>query len=154
MLKSLRWLPLFMAITPAAAIECSDLKPLPPKNEDASFTGKLDASLDGFFAKLASVGTRVEGTYRQVATNVLAEIPNADKLYMWERVLYLNCQLLGEAKDVPSVKKLQMVEDLYAKFGSAPPPLAKSSSDTAITHGDNSPAIIGNGNSVNVGSKN
>jgi hypothetical protein len=62
--------------------------------------------------------------------------------------------LLGEAKDVPSEKKLQMVGELYAKFGSVPPPLATSSSNTVTTHGDISPAIIGNGNNVNVGTKN
>jgi hypothetical protein len=154
LLKSLLWLPLFMAITPAAAIDCADLKPLPPKNEDVSFKGKLDASVDGFFAKLASVGTKAEGTYRQVATNVLAEIPNADKLYMWERVLYLNCQLLSDAKDVSSEKKLQMVGDLYAKFGSPPPTLTPSSSNTASTSGNNSPIVQGNDNTVNAGDKN
>jgi hypothetical protein len=158
LLKSFRWLPLFMAITPAfmaitpaAAIECTDLKPLPPKNENTSFTGKLDASVDGFFAKLASVGTKVEGTYHQVATNVLAEIPNADKLYMWERVLYLNCQLLSDARDVPSEKKLQMVGELYAKFGSPPPSLTPSSGNTTTTSGNNSPIIQGNGNTVSTG---
>ena len=123
MLKSLLWLPLYVAITPAAAFDCSDLKPTPPKNESTSFTGKLDASVDGFFAKLASVGTKVEGTYNKVATDVLAEIPNADKLYMWERVLYLNCELLSEAKDVPSEKKLEMIGDLYSKFGAPLRPL-------------------------------
>jgi hypothetical protein len=149
MLKSLYLPILFAAITPAAALDCSDLKPLPPKNEDTSFTGKVDASVDGIFAKLASVETKVEGTYRQVATDVLAQIPNADKLYMWARVLYLNCELLGESKDVPSEKKLQMVGELYSKFGSPPPPLASTSSgNTATTSGNNSPILQGNGNTV------
>ena len=153
MLKSFLWLPLFMAITPAAAIECAEMKPSPAKNEDTSFTGKLDAAVDGLFAKLASVGTKVEGTYRQVATSVLVQMPHANELYMWERVLYLNCQLLSEAKDVPSEKKLQMVGELYARFGSPPPTLSPGSGDTVTTTGNNSPGIIGSGNSVSIQNK-
>ena len=154
MLKSVLYLPLLIGFTPAIAFDCSDLKPTPPRNENISFTGKVDASVDGLFAKLASVGTKVEGTYSQVATNVLLQIPNADKLYMWERVLFLNCQLLSEAKDMPSDKKLQMVGELYTKFGSQPPPLNSSNtSNTTTTSGNNSPIIQGSGNTVNTTGK-
>jgi hypothetical protein len=44
-----------LSATPALAIDCSDLKPLPPKDSTTSFVGKMDASVDGFFAKLAAV---------------------------------------------------------------------------------------------------
>jgi hypothetical protein len=149
MLKSVFLLILAFAAAPAEAFDCSDLKPVPPKNESTSFTGKLDASVDSFFAKLASAGAKVDGTYSKVATNVLAEIPNADRIYMWERVLFLNCQLLAEANDISNEKKLQMVADLYAKFGSAPPPLTSEHSGSSITNsGNNSQIIQGDGNSV------
>jgi hypothetical protein len=126
MLKPLLWLPLFIASTPAAALECSDLKPTPPANENIVFTGKVDASVDGLFAKVVPNGTDVEAAYKKVATKVLAEIPDADKRYMWERVLFLDCRALSEAKDVPVGKKVVVVGELYSKYRSPPPTIIPS----------------------------
>ena len=64
---------------------------------------------------------------------------------MWERVLYLNCQLLSDATDVASDKKLQMVGDLYGKFGQNPPPIVNN---TAINSAPNSIIIQGDNNNV------
>ncbi|NEK17470.1 hypothetical protein [Rhizobium leguminosarum] len=135
---------LFVA-TPAFAIECADLKPAPPVNTNTSFVGKLDASLDGFFAKLAAVGTTAEGNYSTVSNNVLKEFPSADRLYMWERVLFLQCQMLSSAGDVDNRTKLQMIGDLYSKFGSPPPETGNAMSIT----GDHNIMQNGIQNSVN-----
>ncbi len=137
---SLFFLLLFGA-TPAMAVDCNDLKPSPPLNTSTTFVGKIDASVDGFFAKLASVGTTAEGNYSEVSTNVLKDIPNADKLYMWERVLFLQCQMLAGANDVTNSEKLKLVGDLYSKFGSPPP-----SGDTMIINGNNNTQQHGNNN--------
>jgi hypothetical protein len=119
--KSLLWLPLFIASTPVAAFDCSNLKPTPPANEDIAFTGIVDESVDGVFAKVASEGTDVEAAYKKVAARVLSELPNADKNYMWKRVLFLDCHVVSEAKDLPIEKKAMVVGELYSKSGSAPP---------------------------------
>jgi hypothetical protein len=133
----------FLGISPAMAFDCSPLKPQPPKDTAQNFSGKLDASLDGLFARLASVGTKVEGTYSEVAKNILTQFPNADKLYMWERVLYLQCGLLNEAKDMTSKDKLQQVGELYQKFNSPPP-----GQPTLTNTGNNNNIIQGNDNSI------
>jgi hypothetical protein len=138
MLKSLLWLPLFIASTPAAALDCSYLKPTPPANENIVFTGKVDASVDDLFARVAPEETNVEAAYEKVATNVLSEIPNADKNYMWQRVLFLDCRALSEAKDVPVGKKVLVVGELRSKYGS-PPPTIKSSGIKQPTGGNNPP---------------
>jgi hypothetical protein len=96
------------------------------------------------FAKLASVGTKVEGTYAEVTKNVLKEFPNADKLYMWERVLFLQCQVINDAKDLTGKEKLQNVGDLYQKFNSPPP----AESQTITNTGDNNTILQGSGNTV------
>lgn len=119
---------LLLAATPAAALDCSDLRPTPPKDTDTTFLGKLDASITGFFARFASVGTAVDGTYKEVAKNVLPEFPNADKLYMWERVLFLQCQLMNDLKDLTTVQKFQSLGDIAAKTKTDPPSLDNSSS--------------------------
>ncbi|SHH22942.1 hypothetical protein [Bradyrhizobium erythrophlei] len=132
-----------LAISPAMAFDCSPLKPQPAKDTAQTFTGKLDASVDGLFAKLASVGTKVEGTYSEIEKNVLMQFPGANKLYMWERVLFLQCGLLNEAKDMSSKEKLQQVGELYQKFDS-PPPASQSLTNT----GNNSQINQGIGNSI------
>jgi hypothetical protein len=136
----------FLSISPAMAADCSPLKPQPPNDTTQSFTGKLDASVDGFFAKLASIGTKVEGSYNEVSKNVLSQFPSADRLYMWERVLFLQCQLISDAKDLTSKEKLQQVNDLYPKFGSSPPADGKTISNTGNHNNFNQ----GDGNSINV----
>lgn len=146
----MRLLPLGIAAVlsapPALALDCTPLTPQPPKDTTQSFTGKLDASVDGFFAKLASVGTKVEGTYVDVAKNVLVEYPEANKLYMWERVLFLQCQLIGDANDLTSKEKLQMVDSLFPKLDSAPPVPGPSISNS----GNGAVINQGTGNSMTV----
>jgi hypothetical protein len=133
--------------TPALALDCSDLKPLPPKDSTTSFVGKLDASVDGFFAKLAAVNSKVEGTYKEISKNVLAEFPSADKLYMWERVLFLECQLISEARDLSSAQKLDRIGDLYKLFDKPPPSVTNAATGNTAT-------AIGNGNVINQGDNN
>ena len=134
---------LFLYVSPAMAFDCSPLKPQ-PKDTDITFTGKVDASVDGLFAKLASAGAKVEGAYHEIAKVVLTQLPNADRLYMWERVLYLQCGVLSEAKDMQSSEKLRQIGELYVKFGSPPPAATQSITNT----GDNNIITQGNGNTV------
>jgi hypothetical protein len=138
--------------TPALAVDCSDLKPLPPKDSTTSFVGKLDASVDGFFAKLAAVNSKVEGTYTDVSKNVLAEFPSADKLYMWERVLFLECQLISDAKDLSSAQKLEKVGALYQLFDRPPENVTDAArGNTATITGNGSIITQGSGNTTTTG---
>jgi hypothetical protein len=111
----------FLSVSPAAALDCSPLAPLPPKDTNVTFNGKIDAAVDGLFAKLASVGAKVEGRYEEVSKTVLKEFPNADKVYMWERVIFLQCQIISESNDISGQEKLKSVTELYQKFQSPPP---------------------------------
>jgi hypothetical protein len=147
MLKVLVAVTFGLAAAPALALDCSPLKPTPPQNTDTSFTGKLDASVGGVFAKIAKVGTSIEGTYKDVAKDVLPEFPAADRLYMWERVLYLQCQLIGESTTLTDREKLQMVGELYVKTGS-PPPDARGSSNSIDNRGDKNTIVQGTGNNT------
>jgi hypothetical protein len=129
---------------PAVALDCSNLTPTPPQNTDLSYTGKLDAAIEGAFAKLATAKGTAEGNYTKVATSVLQQFKTGDTTYMWERVLFLQCQLLGEAKDIPTSEKLNMLGQLYGKFGNPPPPIPAS---TVSTNSGNTPTYSGNTNS-------
>jgi hypothetical protein len=131
-----------LLVTPTAfAQDCSAIAPTAPRNTDTSVSGKLDAALDGLFAKIANAKADVNGTYHQVSSNVLMEFPHANELYMWERVLFLQCQIILTATDLSSREKIQVIGDLYQKFASPPP-----------NHGKRGSTVInGSGNAVNTG---
>ena len=80
----------------AWAVDCSEVRPATPQNTDVSLTGKLEARVDGLFKKLVSPQAEIEGSYRKVATDLLPEFPNADRVFVWQQVLFLQCQLLNE----------------------------------------------------------
>jgi hypothetical protein len=66
---------------------------------------------------------------------------------MWERVLFLQCQLIANAPDIPSREKLAIVGDLYVKFN-APPPDAATSGSSITNSGNNAVNINGNNNTT------
>jgi hypothetical protein len=150
MLKVLIAITLGLAATPALAVDCSPLKPIPPQNTDTTFTGKLDASVGGVFAKIAKIGANVEGTYKDVAKDVLPEFPSADKLYMWERVLFLQCQLIAESTTLTDREKIQLVGELYVKTGGTPPD-TRANSNSITNTGNNNNILQGSGNTVTTG---
>jgi hypothetical protein len=133
-------------VTAAAAVRCDGLQPIPPQNTDQHFTGKLNVAVDGWFAKLAKVGGTAEGTYQEVANNVLPNFPQADRLYMWERVLYLKCQLIADSKDLSTQQKLNALDGLSQAFATPPPAVAAAS--TINNSGDNAKIIQGSHNSI------
>ncbi|MBV9538870.1 MAG: hypothetical protein JOY70_08075 [Acidisphaera sp.] len=136
-----------LRVAPAAADPCDKLQPLPPQDTDRSATGKLDAAVDGWFAKLAKVGGGAEGTYRDVSRNVLPQFPDADRLYVWDRVIFLKCQLIMDARDLSTRDKLAAVDQLANQFDQRPPPAP--SYGAVNNSGSNSTIIQGNGNTVN-----
>src|SRR5947209_15639921 len=75
----------------ARADQCDPLKPTPPQNISQEIVGKFEAKVDGLARRLVTVGGNIDGTFREVTKDVLKEYPNADRLYMWARTLYLFC---------------------------------------------------------------
>ena len=139
---------LIVRMTPAGAADlCGRLQPLPPQNTDRSYTGKLTAAVDGWFAKLARVNGGAEGTYHDISQNVLPQFPDADRLYVWDRVIFLKCQLIMGAPDLSTRDKLLAVDQLASQFDQRPPP---APSYGPVSNSGNGAAIIqGNGNIVN-----
>ncbi|MDP1582550.1 MAG: hypothetical protein Q8M18_03890 [Bradyrhizobium sp.] len=74
-----------------AADMCDPLKPNPARNISQEIKGKIDAKVDGFAKRLIMIGGNIDGTVRDVSNDVLKDYPNADKLYVWDRVLYIFC---------------------------------------------------------------
>jgi len=106
--------------TSAWAFDCRPLEPRGGLSSDASFQGKIKGQIDGVFAKLAGASADVEGAYRQIISDVLKDYPDASRIYIWERIIYLQCGLLNESKADDKTKNEQL-DKLIQKFMSGPP---------------------------------
>jgi hypothetical protein len=146
----LRVLALLLSTTSVClALDCNALAPVKPQDMTQELKGKIDGKIGGLFAKIASANASVDGSYREVSRYVLTDLPNASVVYMWERVLYLQCQAIAEAKDMSSKDKVKTIGDLYQKFGSPPPTL--DGAKTIVNTGNNNTIIQGNDNSAKKG---
>ncbi|ACB95210.1 hypothetical protein Bind_1578 [Beijerinckia indica subsp. indica ATCC 9039] len=146
-------LTMMLPASSVSALDCRELSPTPPQNTDISSTRKLNAAVDGLFKKLAGVGGSAEHTYRTVATSVIQQFPNASSVYMWERILYLQCQTLADDKSISKANQLKMISELYGKFAQPPEPIDReSTSNSIINNGNNVNIIRGVGNSISINS--
>ena len=97
----------------------------------------------------------IEGTYKHIARSVMDKFPSADRLtqYMWERVLFLQCEVLSEASDLSSKEKLKSVGELYQMFARPAPMIAsiEEPSVIIINKGNDNTNIVGSGNTVSEG---
>src|SRR5262249_48336731 len=98
---------LIVASSPSLAMNCGPLEPKGGSNVDQSFQGKLNGKIDGLFARLAGAQANVEGAYREVRTDVLKEYPNASQSFIWERLIYLQCELLSSSNAKDAEKDVQ-----------------------------------------------
>jgi hypothetical protein len=88
---------------------CDALKPNPPRNMSQEITGKLDVKLEGLAKRLLNAGGNIDGTYKDTSNDVLKEYPNADSLYVWERMIYLACASMpgmSPAEKLDQINKL------------------------------------------------
>ena len=109
-------------VTPSKsfAINCGPLEPKGGSNVDQSFQGKLSGKIDGLFSRIAGGQGNVEGAYREVHVDVLKEYPNASKNFIWERLIYLQCEIISSSKAADEEKDAQF-KKLIDKLTVGPP---------------------------------
>jgi hypothetical protein len=109
-----------LSFTNGFGLNCAPLEPKGGANTDQSFQGKLNGKIDGLFAKFAGVQANTEGTYRAIQTDVLKEYPEASKNFIWERLIYLQCELLNSSRADDAQKDSQF-KGLIEKINNGPP---------------------------------
>jgi hypothetical protein len=102
-----------------AADACDPLRPNPPRNMSEDIVGKIDTKVDGIAKRLLSLGATVEGTYKEASSDVLKEYPNADKLYLWDKIIYVFCITISASK-LSDDDKLDRIEKLMDRIGKPP----------------------------------
>jgi hypothetical protein len=105
-----------------AAVGCGKLQLSPPATAEPSSVRALDANVDDRFAKSPTAASNVEATFRDVARHVLLAFPQADRRYIWQRIISLKCKLVTDSTDLNASQKMHAVDDLVNKFYSPPPP--------------------------------
>jgi ankyrin repeat protein len=112
-------------VSSAVALDCSPLVPRTGANQEIQFEGKLTGKVDGIFYKLGGVGVELDGVYSEVTNDVLKEYPDASRTYIWERLIFLQCELLAEAK-LNDSDRLKHFNGLVKMFLNGPPTDAAS----------------------------
>jgi hypothetical protein len=100
-----------------AADMCDNLKPNPARNTSQEIVGKIDAKIGGLAQRLFTGGATVDGALRDVSTDVLKNYPNADKLYIWDRLLYFYCAQIAKSTTLSDAQKLEEIRKLIPLYG-------------------------------------
>ena len=119
-MQNLRILPvLFLSLIAqnalAAEMNCDPLKPNVPREVTTEANGKIDGTLKRF----VNLGGSLEGSYKEASKDILKEYPNADKLYLWDRLIYLNCESL-RALRIDDSAKFDRLNQLMDRLGKPP----------------------------------
>jgi hypothetical protein len=99
-----------------AADMCDPLKPNSPRDTSQEIVGKIDAKVEGLAKRLFAGGASIDGTVRDASNDVLKDYPNADKLYVWDRVLYMFCIQISKSSQ-GDAEKLEEIRKLIGLFG-------------------------------------
>jgi hypothetical protein len=83
---------LCLAVFPVSADDrCDALKPTNAQDVDEAFKGKIEGEIKGVLSHLVGGAANIEGEYKQLITDQFKNYPQSDKLYVWQRILYLVC---------------------------------------------------------------
>src|SRR5439155_23979398 len=89
-------------------------------NLSQEIVGKIDAKMKGLTGRLLDIGGNIDGTYKEVSTDILKDYPNADRLYLWDRTLYLYCVVIIQSR-LSDGDKANRIEKLMDKAHPAVP---------------------------------
>jgi hypothetical protein len=95
---------------------CDALKPNSPRNTSQEIVGKIDAKVEGLARRLFSGGASIDGTVREASSDVLKDYPNADRLFVQERVLYMFCIQISKSSQ-SDAEKLEEIRKLLGLVG-------------------------------------
>lgn len=70
---------------------CQALEPKSGQNINESLTGRIEGEIDLFLARIAGAEIDFEGEARKFAEDTLPKYQENQKLYVWERLIYLVC---------------------------------------------------------------
>ena len=115
---------LFLCLTPfaAKAEKCDALAPTNAQNIDDNFKGKIEGELKGIISRLAGGAGSIDGEYRRIESDELKGYPDSDKLYVWQRIIYLACISPDSKIDINELFRLYLSRPSPGSSAAQPPP--------------------------------
>lgn len=71
--------------------DCSALAPSNAENIEETFKGKIEGEIKGLIGRLAGAKADIEGEYRRLREDTLSQYNDNQRLYVWQRTIYLVC---------------------------------------------------------------
>jgi hypothetical protein len=121
-------LTLWIALGPARAwaLDCQPLEPKSGTNLENDIRGEVDAKMLGLLRRMVGVEGSISGVYNYIQ-KVSSYGTQAPQLYVWERLIYLKCQLLDDSALDQTEKNEQFNELLQAMLIGPPQPQVEPS---------------------------
>lgn len=83
---------LHLLSAPASAQDhCEGLSPRGGEEVSESFKGAISGQVEGVVAKLAGGSASIEGEYVRLESDTLRDYPEANKIFVWQSIIYLAC---------------------------------------------------------------
>jgi hypothetical protein len=76
---------------PARPDDKCRLAPTNAQSVTEDFKGRAEGKIQGILSRLAGANASIDGEYRKLITDELKNYPEAEKLYVWQRIIYLAC---------------------------------------------------------------
>lgn len=98
-----------------AGLGCELLQTKSATNLKPEFNRRLDTKVDDLYSKLTRGKFDLVEVFDQIEEKVLLSLPDANPLYVWEKVVHLNCLQLSNSKqnDVVKWDKYSQLLTLY-----------------------------------------
>ena len=107
------------------AMDCTPLTPKGGSDLTEERKGKINGEIDGLFSRLVSAGIDIDGSFVRIQNDVLKNYPDSSQLYIWERLIFLNCGIL-DGSSVSDTQKLTQLNSMVEKMSFGPPKKSKN----------------------------
>jgi hypothetical protein len=97
-----------LSALPANADKCDALAPTNAQVIDEEFKGKVEGEIKGLASRLVGGAASIDGLYRKIETDDLKNYPESNKLYVWQRIIYLACLDPDQKIDINELSKLYL----------------------------------------------
>lgn len=89
---------------------CEPLKPTEEGIVSEEFKGKIEGELKGLASRIAGAGASISGEYKRFEESRLQELPDSQRLYVWQRTLYLACVDPESGIDLNRLLELYLID--------------------------------------------
>lgn len=89
----------FFFASQAIALDCKPLEPSADDTVSREFQGRVEGEVSGLMSRLGGVNAEIDGAYKEIIRAPdLSTLSRGEQLYIWEKLIFLKCELLSESR--------------------------------------------------------